>query len=60
MNKLSMEELGKRIVEEAKPLYRKGMTKGEFAEKLFPGMDMKAAPPWAHWLLDFLWDLFFK
>jgi len=60
MDKLSVEELGKLIVEETKKFYRKGMTKEEFAEELFPGMDTKDAPPLIHWLLDRLWDYFFN
>ena len=55
-----MEELGKRIVERTKKFYRKGMTKGEFAEELFPGMQIKDAPQWVHDLVDLLWDIFVK
>ena len=60
MDKLSMEELGKLIIAETKKFYRKGMTKGEFAKELLPGMNMKDAPGWVHWLVDRLWDYFFK
>lgn len=60
MDKSSMEELGKRIVEGTKKFYRKGMTKEEFAEELFPGMQIKAAPQWVHDLVDLLWDIFVR
>lgn len=38
----------------------KPLTKEQFSEKILPGIGMdKAAEPWAHALLDFLWDIFF-
>jgi len=51
-------EIGQIILSETEKVYKKGMTKEQLAEELFPGMILKDAPQWAHDLLDFLWDLF--
>jgi hypothetical protein len=43
---------------ETAPLYRLGMSRREFFDDLYPGLDCYGAPDWVHKLADLLWDMF--
>ena len=64
------EVVSSKIIPEAKRIYERGMTKDEFMNKMFSGMEVNVirgggtevrdAPKWVHDLVDIIWDIFTK